>query len=125
MFSVAPRIKFMTCAAMAILVDEGKIKWEAFVADVLPDFMHPDPEIKKFIITNLLGHRSGLELNTAYRMGEHCDLTIRPQDFVKTATILKRVHEVGTTFLYNNWVLGLSIIIVERLSGMNLDALPS
>jgi CubicO group peptidase (beta-lactamase class C family) len=120
LFYVASRTKFMTCAAMALLVDEGKIGWDTLVADALPDFKHPDPEIKKITVTDILSHRSGLELNTAYWMGEHCNLTIAPNDFVKTAQILRRVHEVGSTFLYNNWGLGLSGIIIERLSGMTL-----
>ncbi len=121
LYYIASRTKFMTGAAIAVLVEEGKLSWDTLVKDALPDFQHPDKEIsEKATIADILSHRSGLTANMAYWMGEHCRLTIPETDFVKTATILERIHELRSTFLYNNWGSGLGGMIVQRHSGLSL-----
>ncbi|MBX4389199.1 beta-lactamase family protein, partial [Mycobacterium tuberculosis] len=55
--------KAMTAAALAILVDRGKIKWDDRVIDHMPWFRMADPWVTREItIRDLLVHRSGLGL---------------------------------------------------------------
>jgi len=55
--------KAFTNAALATLVDEGKIKWDDKVIDHMPDFRMWDPWVaREMTIRDLLVHRSGLGL---------------------------------------------------------------
>jgi CubicO group peptidase (beta-lactamase class C family) len=60
-FQIGSNTKAFTAAALAILVDEGKIRWDDKVIDHLPDFRMSDPYVtREFTIRDLLSHRSGL-----------------------------------------------------------------
>ena len=55
--------KAFTVAALATLVDQGKIKWDDKVIDHMPDFRMWDPWVtREMTIRDLLVHRSGLGL---------------------------------------------------------------
>lgn len=61
LFAVASNTKSMTAAALAMLVDEGKIGWDDKVKEYLPWFELYDPYVTANItIRDLLCHRSGL-----------------------------------------------------------------
>jgi CubicO group peptidase (beta-lactamase class C family) len=63
LYGIASNSKAFTCAALAILVDKGKMKWDDKVTTYLPDFkMYNDYVTNKFTIRDLLTHRSGLGL---------------------------------------------------------------
>ena len=62
-FAIASNSKAFTTAALAILEDEGKLKWTDKVKDHLPEFkMYNDYVTENFNILDLLTHRSGLGL---------------------------------------------------------------
>ncbi|MEK6553558.1 MAG: serine hydrolase domain-containing protein, partial [Bacteroidota bacterium] len=62
LFVIAPCSKAFTTASLAILVDQGKIKWDDPVTKYLPDFQMYDPWVTKEItIRDLTSHKSGLE----------------------------------------------------------------
>ena len=62
-FEIASNTKAFTSAALAILVDEGKIRWDDRVIDRLPGFQMYDPYVThEMRIRDLLTHRSGLGL---------------------------------------------------------------
>lgn len=62
LFMIASCTKAFTTAALSILVDQGKIKWEDPVTKYLPDFQMYDPWVtKQMMIKDLVTHRSGLE----------------------------------------------------------------
>ena len=53
--------KAFTVAALGILVDQGKIRWDDKVIDHLPGFQMYDPWVtREMTIRDLLVHRSGL-----------------------------------------------------------------
>jgi len=61
LFRIASTTKAMTTAALAILVDEGKLRWDDKVVDHIPEFKFADPWVtRQFTVTDLLTHRSGL-----------------------------------------------------------------
>ena len=61
-FGIASCTKTMTAACIAILVDEGKLKWEDKVIDHYPGFKVYDPYItREMTIRDLLCHRSGYQ----------------------------------------------------------------
>jgi CubicO group peptidase (beta-lactamase class C family) len=63
LFGIASNTKIMTAAALATLVDEGQLQWDAPVVRYLPWFQMWDPYVtRELTIRDLLVHRSGLGL---------------------------------------------------------------
>jgi CubicO group peptidase (beta-lactamase class C family) len=61
LFPIASCSKSFTAAAMAILVDEGKVDWNKPVKYYLPDFELNDTEAEHTVmVKDLLSHRTGL-----------------------------------------------------------------
>jgi CubicO group peptidase (beta-lactamase class C family) len=61
LFAIGSASKAFTGLAMAMLVDEGKVAWDAPVTDYLPDLVLSDPYVtRQLTIRDALTHRSGL-----------------------------------------------------------------
>src|SRR5918993_4748689 len=61
LFAVASNSKAFTSAALATLVDEGKLRWDDPVTKHLPYFQLYDPYVtREMTVRDLLSHRSGL-----------------------------------------------------------------
>ena len=63
LFGIASNTKAFTAAALGLLVEEGKLEWDAPVVRYLPWFQLSDPYVtRELTIRDLLVHRSGLGL---------------------------------------------------------------
>src|SRR5690348_15263901 len=63
LFGIASNSKAFTTAALGMLVDEGKIRWDDKVRKYIPEFTLYDHWVtEEFTIRDLLCHRSGLGL---------------------------------------------------------------
>ena len=63
MFGIGSNTKALTTAALATLVDEGKLSWDDPVYQRLPGFQMYDPYVAhEMTIRDLLTHRSGMGL---------------------------------------------------------------
>jgi CubicO group peptidase (beta-lactamase class C family) len=63
LFEIASNSKAFTAAALAMLVDEGKLSWDDPVTKHLPDFQMYDAYVThEMTVRDLLTHRSGLGL---------------------------------------------------------------
>jgi CubicO group peptidase (beta-lactamase class C family) len=110
----------MTAAALAILIDDGKLNWNDKVIDYLPEFRLVDPyATREFTITDLLTHRSGLPLGAG-------DLLFWPDsgnsslnDIFTALSIIKPVSSFRSEFAYDNLLYVLAGEIVARVSGMS------
>ncbi|HZS04334.1 MAG TPA: serine hydrolase [Blastocatellia bacterium] len=61
LFAIASNSKAFTAAALAILVDEGKVRWDDKVTKYLPGFQLYDPyATRELTVRDLVSHRSGL-----------------------------------------------------------------
>ena len=61
LFAIGSSSKAFTAASIAMLVDEGKLKWDDPATKHLPGFQVFDPySTRELTITDLLSHRSGL-----------------------------------------------------------------
>ena len=61
-FAIGSSSKAFTAATTAILVDEGKIKWDDSATKYLPGFQLYDPVVtREMTVRDLLTHRIGLE----------------------------------------------------------------
>lgn len=60
-FAIGSSTKAFTTTAIGILVDEGKMDWDANVHEYLPDFHLHDPQAEQHMtLRDLASHRSGL-----------------------------------------------------------------
>ncbi len=60
-FGIASNTKAFTATALGLLVEEGKLAWDAPVVDYLPAFALSDPYVTaRLTVRDLLVHRSGL-----------------------------------------------------------------
>ncbi len=84
-FAVASNTKAVPAAALATLVDRGRLSWDARVADLLPGFALSDPwATRELTVRDLLSHRTGYETWGG-------DLLWYGSDF-STAEVLRRVR---------------------------------
>jgi len=116
-FPIGSESKAFTSAALAILVDEGKLKWTDRVVDKLPGFQMYDPYATEHMtIRDLLTHRSGLSLGEG-------DLLIVPStsrsraDIVHALRYLKPVTGFREKFAYDNILYIVAGALVEAVSG--------
>lgn len=116
-FPIGSESKAFTSAALAILVDEGKLKWTDRVVDKLPGFQMYDPYATAHMtVLDLLTHRSGLGLGEG-------DLLIVPAttrsraDIVHALRYLKPVTGFREVFAYDNILYIVAGALVESVSG--------
>lgn len=63
LFAIASNTKAMTAAAIAMLVEEGRLEWDAPVVRYMPGFAMSDPQVTAMLtVRDILCHRSGLSL---------------------------------------------------------------
>jgi CubicO group peptidase (beta-lactamase class C family) len=61
LFAIGSNTKLFTAVVAGMLVDEGKMAWEARITDYLPWFQLQDPYVtREFTLRDALSHRSGL-----------------------------------------------------------------
>ncbi|MDQ3243003.1 MAG: beta-lactamase family protein, partial [Gemmatimonadota bacterium] len=85
-FGIASNTKIFTATALALLVEEGKVEWDAPVIRYLPAFAMFDPFVTREItIRDLLVHRSGLGLGAG-------DLLWWPESTYDRKEIVRRLR---------------------------------
>ncbi len=121
-FQIASNTKAFTTTALAILEEEGKIKWNDKVIAHIPEFkMYNDYVTENFNIQDLLTHRSGLGLGVGDLMffPDGTDFTI--QDVVTSFQYFKPVSAFRTQFDYDNLLYMVAGEVIARASGMSYE----
>ena len=109
----------MTSAALAMLVDEGKIRWDERVIDILPEFRLYDPyATSETTVRDLLTHRTGLP-GTDLMWGRE---PFTMQEMIRRLRYVKPTTSFRSTMEYQNVVYAIGGAIVEKVSGMSWDA---
>ncbi|MEO7522978.1 MAG: serine hydrolase [Ferruginibacter sp.] len=122
LFGIASNSKAFTTAALGILVDDGKLKWDDKVTDYIPEFKLYDPYVSDaFTIRDLLVHRSGLGLGAGDLMffPDSNDFTIK--EIIHNLRYLKPVSGFRTKFDYDNLLYMVAGEVIARVSGMSWD----
>ena len=102
LFAIGSNTKAFTAAALATLVDDGKIAWDDRVWERMPGFRMYDPYVsEEMTIRDLLTHRSGLGLGEG-------DLLFWPHttftrnEIVYRLRFMKPVSSFRSRFAYSN-----------------------
>ncbi|HEY1752545.1 MAG TPA: serine hydrolase [Caulobacteraceae bacterium] len=113
--------KAFTTAALATLVDAGKLGWDDRVVDRLPGFQMYDPWVtREMTIRDLLVHRSGLGLGEG-------DLLFAPSsDYTRAETVRKlRFLKPATSFrsgyAYDNVLYAVAGQLIEAVTGQTWE----
>jgi len=121
LFGIASNTKAFTAAALAILVDEGKLKWDDPVTMHLPAFQMYDPYVtREMTIRDLLTHRSGLGLGAG-------DLMYFPPTDLSREEVMRRLRFVKPSsslrsrYAYNNLMFVAAGQVVAAVSGKSWD----
>jgi CubicO group peptidase (beta-lactamase class C family) len=116
-FGIASNSKAFTATALALLVEEGKLEWDAPVINYIPWFALNDPYITRELnIRDLLVHRSGLGLGGG-------DLLLWPSTTYTRKEITERLRYVPlvksfrTTYAYDNVLYLVAAEVIKAVSG--------
>ena len=109
--------KAFTVAALATLVDQGKLKWDDKIIDHMPDFRMWDPWVtREMTVRDLLVHRSGLGLGAG-------DLLFVPnsdlsrKETVRRLRLIKPTSSFRSAYAYDNILYMVAGELVEAVSG--------
>jgi CubicO group peptidase (beta-lactamase class C family) len=120
-FRIGSVTKAFTTAALAILVDEGKLRWDDRVIDHMPAFQMYDPYVTREItVRDLLTHRSGLGLGAGDLLfWPATDLT-RDQ-IVRRLRFLKPATSFRSAYAYDNLLYLVAGQIIPLITGKGWD----
>lgn len=121
-FNTGSTGKAFTVAALATLVDAGRISWDDHVIDRLPGFQMYDSWVtREMTIRDLLVHRSGLGLGEG-------DLLFVPRSNIPRAEAVRRLRYLKPAtsfrsgFAYDNVLYMVTGQLIEAVTGQSWEA---
>ncbi|WP_035560559.1 serine hydrolase [Hymenobacter sp. IS2118] len=118
LFGIASNTKAFTAAALGLLVEDGKMRWDDKVTDYIPEFRMYDPYVTaEFTVRDLLTHRSGLGLGAGDLMffPDSADFTIK--DVIHNLRYFKPVSSFRSKYDYDNNLYIVAGEVVARAAG--------
>src|SRR5690554_6892843 len=113
LFPIASNSKAFTGAALAMLVDEGKIEWQDPVIEHLPWFRLADPYVtSELTIEDLLVHRSGIA-PYAGDLLQFPPTTYSRRELVERLQYLPLTSSFRSTYAYDNVLYLVSGLLIE------------
>ena len=134
LFRIASISKPITATAVLHMVEEGKLRLDEKVVDVLD--MTPqegkkiDPRLKEVTILHLLQHLGGWNMDTTFcpmfqdkRIAKKLkvDLPITQANIITYMTGRKLQHDPGSKYVYSNYGYCLLGRVIEKRSGMDYE----
>lgn len=121
LFGIASNTKIFTAAALGLLVEEGKVQWDAPAVRYLPAFQMYDPFVtRELSVRDLLTHRSGLGLGAG-------DLLWWPPSTYNRADIAHRLRFIKpatsfrSAYAYDNVLYLVAGQLVEAVGGQSWE----
>lgn len=119
-FQIASNTKAFTAAALAMLVDSGRVAWTDRVVDRMPWFQLSDPWVTREItVEDLLVHRSGLPLGGGDLLWFHADYPRR--EIVRRLRSVPLATSFRSAYAYDNVLYIAAGELVGELAGSSWD----
>jgi CubicO group peptidase (beta-lactamase class C family) len=120
LFAIASNTKAFTAAAIAVLVDEGKLKWDDPATKYLPGFQLYDPYVtRELTVRDLLSHRSGLATFGGDLLWY--DTTYKSDEILRRIRYLKPTSSFRSRFGYQNIMFLAAGQTVANVSGKSWE----
>jgi CubicO group peptidase (beta-lactamase class C family) len=121
LFQIGSNTKAFTAAALAILVDEHKIRWDDKVIDYIPEFRLYDPYVtREFTLRDLLSHRSGLGTGAGDLMF-YPNTDLSRAEMIRGLRYLKPVSSFRSQYAYDNLLYMVAGTVVATVTGQTWD----
>lgn len=118
LFAIASNSKAFTAAALAMMVDEGKLSWDDKVSKHLPWFSLKDPFASQDIrVRDLLCHRSGLGTFSGDLLWWGTPYTAR--EVLERAALLEPAAPFRTKYEYSNLMFIAAGEVLSAVSGLS------
>lgn len=116
LYAIASNSKAFTAAAIAQLVEEGKLKWNDKVQKHLPYFELYDPYVSaETTIRDILSHRVGLGTFSGdliwYRS------TLSPEEIIRRVKFLPRAYDFRSGYGYSNVMFVTAGEVMKKVTG--------
>jgi CubicO group peptidase (beta-lactamase class C family) len=120
-FGIASNTKIFTATALGLLVEEGKIEWDAPVTRYLPAFAMYDPWVTREItVRDLLVHRSGLGLGAGDLLWWPSS-TYDRKEIVRRLRYIKPATSFRSAYAYDNVLYSVAGELIEAVSGQSWE----
>jgi CubicO group peptidase (beta-lactamase class C family) len=116
LFAIGSTTKAMTVAALGMLVDEGKLRWDDPVTRHLPGFQLADPYLTREVtVRDLVTHRAGLP--NADFLWAFNDLD--SDEIIRRLRYVRPAYSFRSSFIYQNIMYAVAGDVIEAASGMS------
>lgn len=121
LFGIASNTKVFTATAIGLLVEEGKLEWDAPVINYLPGFQMYDPYVtREMTVRDLLVHRSGLGLGAGDLLWWPAS-TYDRKEIVRRLRFIRPVASFRSAYAYDNVLYLVAGELIEAASGMTWE----
>jgi len=126
-FHIGSNTKGMTALLAAMLVDEGRLRWNSKVGEILPGLPLRD-EYRDLDLDMLLSHRSGLPAELPPGLwrsffSPKAGTAAERRRMAKAALAMKPASRPGTAFLYSNFNYVIAGLMLEAVTGESWEGL--
>ena len=114
LFAIGSSSKAFTAAAIAMLVEEGKLEWDTPVRHYLPTFkLHNQFATERMTVRDLLCHRSGLPRHEFLWYGS----SMTRKEMVERLAYLEPSADFRARYQYNNLMYATAGYLIELVTG--------
>lgn len=114
-YAIGSVTKSFTAAAIALLVDEGKIKWDEPIKNYFPELEMYDTYVtENLTVRDILSHRCGLP---RHDIMWYCNEDFKLEDIISRLKYLEPNAPFRYTFQYQNHMYALAGYLIEKITG--------
>ena len=118
-FGIASNTKAFTALALGMLVEEGKLEWDAPVVNYLPQFMMWDSWVTRQItVRDILVHNSGLGLGAGDLLWWP-PTTYTPQEIMQRLRYIEPATSFRSAYAYDNVLYLVAGQLIQAVSGQS------
>lgn len=114
-------IKAIISAAIGLLVEEKKVRWDTLVKDILPNFEIQGESLRnETTVADLLSHRTGMSWGDNLVVGSNGNILIAGKDSMTYLNSQTQLLPFRGQFQYNNLGYEIAGQIIEVLAGSSV-----
>jgi CubicO group peptidase (beta-lactamase class C family) len=130
-FHIGSDTKAMTALLAAMMVEEGKLRWDSTIGEIFPELLEKmDPRLRSVTLQQILSHTSGIPTDNEDIMGVYREAMSQDGNLdelrywlVKQWSMRPLESDPGTKFAYSNMGYTIAGAAIERVGGKTWDEL--